>query len=90
MGWTVHTEYMVEVRNINSCLVGKSEGKRPLVRHRCRWEENIKVDLTETGCEDVGWIRLAQDRNKLRAVVNTVINIMVIKGGTFLDQLSDY
>ena len=60
-------------------LVGKPEGKRPLGRPRRRWEDNIKMDLQEMGgdCED--WIELAQDRDKWRALVSTVMNLRVPK-----------
>jgi hypothetical protein len=42
-------------------LVGKPEGKRPLGRPRRRWEDNIKLDHQEVGCEAMDWIDLAQD-----------------------------
>jgi hypothetical protein len=58
-------------------LVGKPEGKRPLGRPRCRWVGNIKMDLRETGWGSMDWIDLAQDRNKWRALVNTVMNLRV-------------
>jgi hypothetical protein len=45
-------------------LVGKPDGKRPLRRHRCRWENNIKMDLKVIGWEDVDWIHLAQIRDQ--------------------------
>jgi hypothetical protein len=57
--------------------VGKPEGKRQLGRSRRRWEDNIKMDLQEMGCGDIGWIDLAQDRDRCRALVNVVINIRV-------------
>jgi hypothetical protein len=56
-------------------LVGKPEGRRPLGRPRRRWEDNIKVDLWEIGFGDVDWIHLAQDRDRWRALVNTVMNL---------------
>jgi hypothetical protein len=56
-------------------LVGRPEGKRPLGRHRCRWEDNIKMELTEIGIDGANWIRLAQDRVQWRAFVNTVMNL---------------
>ena len=57
-------------------LVGKPEGKRPLGRPRRRWEDNIKMDLQEVeGCGD--WMKLAQDRDGWRALVNTVMNLQV-------------
>ena len=59
--------------------VGKPEGKRPLGRPRRRWEDNIKMDLQEVGggCED--WMELAQDRDRWRALVGTVMNLGVPK-----------
>ena len=60
-------------------LVGKPEGKRPLGRPRRRWEDNIKMDLQEVegGCGD--WMELAQDRDRWRALVSTVMNLRVRK-----------
>jgi hypothetical protein len=57
--------------------VVKPEGKRPLGRPRRRLVDNIKMDLGEVGWNDVGWIGLAQDRNRWRAVVNSVLNLRV-------------
>jgi len=57
-------------------LVGKPEGNRPLRRPRLRWEDNIKMDLEEVGCGGMGWIELAQDRDRWRALVNAVMNKM--------------
>jgi len=57
--------------------VGKPEGKRPLGRPRCRWEDNIKMDLQEVGCGGMDWIELAQDRNGWREFVNAVMNLRV-------------
>jgi hypothetical protein len=45
-------------------LAEKPEGKKPLGRDRCRWEDNIKMDLRETGCGGMDWIDLAQDRDQ--------------------------
>jgi len=58
-------------------LVGKSEGKRPLGRPRHRLEGNIEMDLQEVGCESMDWIELAQDRDRLQALVNGVMNFQV-------------
>jgi hypothetical protein len=66
-----------ERRNAYRILVGKPEGKRPLGRHRRRWEDNIRMDLRETGCGGMDWIDLAQDRDQWRAHVNTVMNLRV-------------
>jgi hypothetical protein len=54
--------------------VGKPEGKRPLGRPRGRWEDNIKMDLQEVVYGGMDWIKLAQDRDRWRALVNAVIN----------------
>jgi hypothetical protein len=65
---------MGERRGLCRVLVGKPEGKRPLVRHRRRWEDTIKMDLQEVGCGGMVWIYLAQDRDR-RVFVNAVINL---------------
>jgi hypothetical protein len=57
--------------------VGKLEGNRPLGRPRCRWVDNIRMDLGEVGCGDVDWIGLDEDRNRWRALVNSVLNLRV-------------
>jgi hypothetical protein len=57
--------------NIFNILFGRHEGKRPLGRPRCRWEDNVEMDIKEMECEDVDWIHLAQDNDHLRAVVCT-------------------
>ena len=56
-------------------LMGKSEGRKPLGRPRCRWVDNIKMDLQELGCGGMDWIELAQDRDRWRALVNEVIKL---------------
>jgi len=58
-------------------LVEKPEGKRPLGRPRCRWEDSIKMDLQEVGCGRMDWIDLAQDRDSWRVIVNAVMNLHV-------------
>jgi hypothetical protein len=57
--------------------VGKPEGKWPLGRPRRRWEEHIKMDLQKVGCGGMGWIELAQDRDRWRALVNVVMYLRV-------------
>jgi hypothetical protein len=52
-------------------------GKRPLGRPRRRWLDNIRMDLVEVGCSDGDWIGLAQDRDRWRALVNSVMNLQV-------------
>ena len=51
-----------ERRGVYRILVAKPEGKRPLATPRCRWEDNIKIDLQEVGCGGMDWIELAQDK----------------------------
>jgi hypothetical protein len=63
---------MGEKRNAYRLLVGKPEGKRPLGRRRRRWVDNISMELGEVGWRDVDWIGLAQDRNRWRALVNSM------------------
>jgi len=73
MRWEGHVARMGERTDIYRVYVGKRDWKRPLVRPRCRWEDNIKMDLQEAECEGMDWIELAQDR--LRALVNAVMNL---------------
>jgi hypothetical protein len=72
-----HVARMWEKRTAYRLLVGKSEGKRPLGGPRRRWVDNIRMDLGEVGWGDVDWICLAQDRNRRRALVNSVLNLRV-------------
>jgi hypothetical protein len=58
--------------------VGRPEGKSPVERPRRRWEDGLKMDLREIGSGGVKWIRLAQDRDRWRAVVNAVMNLRVL------------
>ena len=66
-----------EGRGVYMVLVEKPEGKRPLGRPIRRWEDNIKMDLREVVCGGMDWIDLAQDRDRWRALVNTVRNLWV-------------
>ena len=67
---------MGEERGVHRVLVGKPEGKRPLGRPRRRCEDNIKMDLREVGGGG-DWVELAQDKDRCRALVNTVMNFWV-------------
>jgi hypothetical protein len=58
-------------------LVGRPEVKRPLGKPRRRWEDNIELNLRETGIDGADWIQLAQDRVQWRAFVNMVMNLPV-------------
>ena len=71
-----------ESRGAYSVLVEKPERRRPLERPRHRWEDNITMDLREVGWD---WINLAEDRDRWRAVVNTVEPSGSIKYGEFLE-----
>jgi hypothetical protein len=77
MKWAGHVASMGEKRNAYRILVGKPEGKRPLGRPRCRWEDNIRMTLREIGWGGMDWIDLAQDRDQRRAPVNMVMNLRV-------------
>jgi hypothetical protein len=77
MRWAGHVARMGEVRGAYNISVGRPEGRRPLERPRRRWEDNIKMDLREVGFGDVDWIHLAHDRDRWRALVNTVISLRV-------------
>ena len=66
-------------RELHKVLLGKPEGKRPLGRPRRRWEDNIKMDLQEMGGDCKDWMELAQDRDRWRALVSTVMNLRVPK-----------
>jgi hypothetical protein len=68
---------MGKVRGAYNILVGRPEGRRLLGRPRRRWDDNIKMDLREIWFGDVDWINLAQDRDRWRAVVNTLMNLRV-------------
>jgi hypothetical protein len=75
--WTGHVARMGEKRNAYKLLVGKPEGRKPLGRPRRRWADNIRKDLVEVEWGDVDWISLAQDRDRWRALVNSVLNFRV-------------
>ena len=77
MRWAWHVAQMEEGRGVHKVLVGKPEGKRALGRPRCRWEDNIKMDLQELGRGSGDWMELAEDRDSWRALVSTVMNYWV-------------
>jgi hypothetical protein len=75
--WAEHVASMGEMRNAYKIFIGKYEWTRPFGRPKRRREGNIRMDLKETGWENVGCMRLAEDKNQWRAVVNTVMNLRV-------------
>jgi hypothetical protein len=77
MRWVGHVVCIGKVRGAYNILVGRPEGRRQLGRPRRKWEDNIKMDLREIGFGDVDWIHLAQDRDRCRVLVNTVMNLRV-------------
>jgi hypothetical protein len=78
MRWAGHVAHMGEKRNVYRVLMGKPEGKRPHGKPRHRWEDGIRMDLRETGWGSVDWIQLVQDRDRWRALVNTVMNLQIL------------
>jgi hypothetical protein len=79
MRWAGHVARMGEERKVHKVLVEKPEGKRPLGRPRRTWENGIRMDLRENGLgRGVDWIRLAQDSDQWRAVVNAAMNLRVL------------
>jgi hypothetical protein len=77
MRWEEHVARLGEKRNAYRLLIRKSEGRRPLQRPKCRWVDNIRMDLGYVGWGDMDWIGLAQGRDKWRALVNTIMNFRV-------------
>jgi hypothetical protein len=75
--WMVVCGFVGEGRGVHRVLVGKPEEKRPMVRPRRRWENNIKMDLQEVGRGCGDWVELAQDRDRWRALVSAVMNFLV-------------
>jgi len=70
---------MGDTRGVYRVLVRKPEGKRPLGKPRRRWEDNNKLGLEEVGCGGVDWIEVAQHRDRWRALVNAVMNLLFYK-----------
>ena len=77
MRWAGHVACMGEERGVYRFLVGKPEGKRPLGRPRCRWVDNIRMDLQEVVCGYMDWIGLTQHRSRWWTLVSAVMNLGV-------------
>jgi hypothetical protein len=78
MRWAGHVARMGEERNVYGVLMENPEGKTPLGKPRRRWEDGIRMDLWEIGWGSVDWIQLAQDSERWRDLVNTVMNLLVL------------
>jgi hypothetical protein len=78
MRWAGHVARMGDERKVYRISVVKPEGKRSLGRPRRRWEDGIRMDLREIGWGSVEWIKLAEDRGRWRALVNTMMNLQVL------------
>jgi hypothetical protein len=72
--WAGHVAQMGEKGNVCRLLVGKPERRETTRKTRCRWMDNIRMDLREIGWGGVDWIGLAQDMDRWRALVNAIMN----------------
>jgi hypothetical protein len=77
MNWVRHVARLGEKMNAYRILVGKPEGKRLMERPRHRWMGNIKMDVRVIGWDGMNWVDVAQDRDNLRVLVNTVMKLRV-------------
>jgi hypothetical protein len=77
MKWAGHVARLGEERGVHRVLMGKTEGKRPRGRPRCRWEDNIKMDIQEVGGGCGDWAELAEDRDRWRALLSMVEKLRV-------------
>jgi hypothetical protein len=78
MRWAGHVTRMGEETKMCKVFMGEPKGKRPLGRRKRRWDDGIRMDLREMGWGGMDWMRLAQDRDRWRAVVNAVMNLWVL------------
>ena len=75
--WAGHVARMEELRTAFKILAGTPTGKTLLGRPRRRWEDNIRMDLKETGISTRNWVDSAQERDYWRALVNAALNLRV-------------
>jgi hypothetical protein len=75
--WAGHVARMGERRGAYRALVGEPEGRRPFGRSRRRWEDDIKMGLRDVEWGGMDWMNPAQDRDRWRSLVNTVMNLRV-------------
>jgi hypothetical protein len=76
-----------EKRNAYRLLVGKPEGRRPQGKPGCSWLDNIRMDLVGVGWGAVDWVGLAQDKDRWRALVNSVLNVRVPQNAVKLSSV---
>ena len=74
----IYIASMEQSRNTYRVLVGKPRRKSPLGRPRRIWEENIKIDLREVGCNPCDCIDLSEERDQWQAYVREVMNLRVL------------
>jgi hypothetical protein len=77
MGWMVNATSSGDIKHAYKILIGKFERKRPLRRPRRRGEDNIRIQIRETGWEGVDWTYLDQERDQWRTVVKMVMYLRV-------------
>jgi hypothetical protein len=82
-----HVARIGEERKVYKVLAGKPEGRRPLGRPRHRWEDGSEWILGRLAWGGVDWIRLAQDRDRWRAVVSAVMNLWVLAPRSYLSEI---
>ena len=75
--WAGHVVRMEEGRSAFKILTGKPTGNRPLGRRRCRWEDNIRMDLKGIGINTRNWADSIQERDYWKALVNAALNLRV-------------
>ena len=75
MRWDGHVARVGEETGVYKVFVGKPQGKRPLGRPRCRWVDNIRMDLQEVGCGYLDWIGRAEHRDRWRTLVSAAMNL---------------
>jgi hypothetical protein len=75
--WAGHVARMGEERKVKKVLLGKPEGKRPLGRLRSKWDDGNRMNLGKIGWGSVKWIQFVQNRDRWRALVNTVMNLRI-------------
>jgi hypothetical protein len=75
--WTGHAASTGEKRNAYRIVVGMPQGNTSLGRIRCRWDDNIKINLREVGWGGIDWIHLAEDRDQWSPLVNMIMKLQV-------------